>query len=183
VAQVSFPLWRYYPANRKPDSWVEKFVAIVAAAQVSIDTATVHSGLSSDAVLKILQPGLTGIGYSVELGKSTSQKLRRPVLFGDQGRELESYEVDGWNDEDGVILEIEAGRGAMSNAIYRDLIRTSLIADARFLALGLMVTYRYGAAEAQSSARSYESGQRILDAIYASGRLRLPFEGVLLFGY
>jgi len=30
---------------------------------------------------------------------------------------------------------------------------------------------------------SYHEAHDQLDAIYASGRLRLPFEGVLLFGY
>lgn len=178
-----FPLWRYYPANRKPEPWVHELVGVVASARASLDTATVTSGLSSDVVLKLLGPGLTGIGYSIEAGKAAGQRLRRPVLFGEQGIELEAYEVDGWNNEHGIILEVEAGRGAMGNAIYRDLIRTSLIADARFLALGLMVTYRYRSSERLASTKSYEDGRRILDSIFASGRLRLPFEGVLLFGY
>jgi hypothetical protein len=30
---------------------------------------------------------------------------------------------------------------------------------------------------------SYRDSKDQLDALYASGRLRLPFEGVLLFGY
>ncbi len=32
-------------------------------------------------------------------------------------------------------------------------------------------------------AESYVETRNLLEAIYASGRLRLPFEGVLLFGY
>jgi hypothetical protein len=35
--------------------------------------------------------------------------------------------VDGVHDELGILLEIEAGRGARGNAVYRDLVRTSLI--------------------------------------------------------
>jgi hypothetical protein len=31
--------------------------------------------------------------------------------------------------------------------------------------------------------RSYDDAKNQLDAIFASGRLRLPFKGVLLFGY
>ena len=41
------------------------------------------------------------------------------------------------------MLEVEAGRGARGNAVYRDLIRTSLIVDVQFLALGVMTEYRH----------------------------------------
>jgi hypothetical protein len=34
------------------------------------------------------------------------------------------------------VLEVEAGRGARGNAVYRDLVRSSLIVDQRFLGLG-----------------------------------------------
>jgi hypothetical protein len=36
-------------------------------------------------------------------------------------------------DELGILLE--AGRGAKGNAVYRDLVRSSLIVDQRFVAL------------------------------------------------
>jgi hypothetical protein len=47
------------------------------------------------------------------------------------------------HDELGVVLEVEAGRGARGNAVYRDLIRTSLIVGVRYLALGVMLQYRH----------------------------------------
>lgn len=94
-----------------------------------------------------------------------------------------SYEVDAMHDELGIVLEIEAGRGAMSNALYRDLIRASLIVEARFFALGMASRYRYKSGEGTQEAASYDAARAQLDAIYASGRIRLPFDGVLLFGY
>ena len=87
------------------------------------------------------------------------------------------------HDELGIVLEIEAGRGAMSNAVYRDLIRAALIVEARFFALGVMSRYRYRSGDSTQENRSYDAARDQLDAIYASGRIRLPFEGVLLFGY
>ena len=77
------------------------------------------------------------------------------------------------------MLEIEAGRGAAGNADYRDLIRTSLIVDADYLVLGMMLEYRTGG----TTMRSYDRTRDQLDAIYASERLKLPFTGVLLVGY
>lgn len=93
------------------------------------------------------------------------------------------YEVDAVHDELKVLVEIEAGRGARGNAVYRDLVRASLIVDARFLVLGVMEEYRHQSGGKPIAVKSYRDARDQLDAIYASQRLRLPFEGVLLFGY
>jgi len=53
----------------------------------------------------------------------------------------------------------------------------------RFFALGVLETYRHQSGGKEVSVSSYADARGILDAIYASQRLRLPFEGVLLFGY
>jgi hypothetical protein len=79
-----------------------------------------------------------------------------------------------------VLLEVEAGSGAMGNAVYRNLVRTSLIVGARFLAYGVMLDYRYSA---KGLTHSYRDTKELLDAVYRSGRLGLPFEGLLLFSY
>ena len=71
------------------------------------------------------------------------------------------------------MLEIEAGRGAAGNADYRDLIRTSLIVDAEFLILGMMLEYRSGS----TTIRSYERTRDQIDAIYASERLNCRSPG------
>lgn len=80
--------------------------------------------------------GLEALGFEVEAGKQRDQKIRRPVLFDELGRQRVAYEVEAVHDELGVIVEVEAGRGARGNAVYRDLVRTSLIVGARFVALG-----------------------------------------------
>ena len=49
----------------------------------------------------------------------TSHVTVRMTASAIQGAELEAYEVDGWHKKDGIVLEVEAGRGAMGNAIYR----------------------------------------------------------------
>jgi hypothetical protein len=55
--------------------------------------------------------------------------------------------------------------------------------DARFLALGVMQEYHHKSGGKNVIVRSYEDAKGQLDAIYASQRLQLPFEGILLFGY
>jgi hypothetical protein len=55
--------------------------------------------------------------------------------------------------------------------------------DQRFLVLGVMRSYRHQSGGRPIIVSSYRDSKDQLDALYASGRLRLPFEGVLLFGY
>lgn len=47
----------------------------------------------------------------------------------------------------------------------------------------MMQQYRHQQGGKAVIVHSYRDARDQLDAIYASGRLALPFEGVLLFGY
>lgn len=61
--------------------------------------------------------------------------------------------------------------------------RTSLILDSRYLVLAMPIAYKFTSSGRQISISAYANSRDQLDAIYASQRLRLPFEGVLLVGY
>ncbi len=130
-------------------------------------------------MLKALGAGLAELGFAVETAKTKDAKIRRPVLFGENGTSRVAYEIDAFHDELGIAVEVEAGRGAHNNADYRDIVRTSLILDAKFLALLMPINYRYSS----SATPAYRNTLGQLDAIYASDRLKLPFHGVLLVGY
>ena len=177
-----FPRWAYYPRRDPPPDWVADLVSVIAEVQADIDSSSV-SGMTSDKALSRLRPGLERVGFQVETGKTASERITLPVLFGEQGVPRVTYDVDGVHPELGILLEVEAGRGARGNAVYRDLVRTSLIVDARFLVLGVMQTYRHKSGGRDIVVPSYEDAKGQLDAIYASQRLQLPFEGILLFGY
>jgi hypothetical protein len=117
--------------------------------------------------------------FEIEASKLKADKIRRPVLFGEAGRPLVAYEVDGFHPAHGIVLEVEAGRGAAGNADYRDLIRTSLIVNADYLILGMMLEYKTG----KMTIRSYEHTREQIDAIYASERLRLPLTVAAVSGH
>jgi hypothetical protein len=86
---ASYPRWAFYPARDKPPEWVSDFVGIVSTARTSIDTAKVP-GLTSDAVLARLRPGLEGIGFRIEAGKKAADaddpRMARPCRFHDDAR-------------------------------------------------------------------------------------------------
>ncbi|MGH3055354.1 MAG: hypothetical protein ACRDL7_10300, partial [Gaiellaceae bacterium] len=163
---MSYPLWKYYPSRTRPPSWVEPLVGVFTLVEDQLDSRQQH-GITSDAALAVLYPGLVALDFEVEKGKKRADKIRRPVLFGEVGREDLAYEVDAFQPDSGVALEVEAGRGARGNAVYRDLIQTSLLVDARFLALAVMLDYRHNTAGRQISVRSYADTRNLLDAIYA----------------
>jgi hypothetical protein len=155
---TGYPDWFYYPAYDAPPPWVHDFVGAVEACRSKIESRFVEE-LTSDRVLTVLRPCLEKIGYLVESGKHRRELIRRPVLFGDHGSERVAYEVDAVHDKLGVVVEIEAGRGARGNAVYRDLIRTSLIVGARFLALGVMQAYRHKTAGRLVLVKSYREAK------------------------
>lgn len=51
------------------------------------------------------------------------------------------------------------------------------------MALLLPIRYRTTAGKRELAIRAYDKTRNQLSAIYASQRLRLPFDGVLLIGY
>lgn len=178
---MEYPAWKFYPLNSRPPEWVGEVVNVVNRAEVRISTFDQHTGLSSDEVLAELRPGLESLGFEVESGKGSRQKVRRTVLFGENGRPEVNYDIDAFNDYLGAAVEVEAGRGAANGADYRDIIRTSLILDARFLIL--MQPFAYRSNPGASPMHAYANSRAQLDAIYTSRRLQLPFEGILLIGY
>jgi hypothetical protein len=176
-----FPRWKYYPPSSRPPEWVPTVISAFTAAKASIDSG--ERQITSDKALRALRPALEALEFEVEAGKKRAQKIRRPVLFGEGGHEDLAYEVDAFHAGSGIALEVEAGRGARGNAVYRDLIQASLLVDTQFLVLAVQVSYRHKSGDKNVVVQSYRDTRNLLDAIYASNRLALPLKGILLVGY
>lgn len=174
-----YPDWSYFPRRTPAPDWVNSFIGAVGNCREQIESKD-HERLDSNQVLAALRPDLLSEGWLVEAGKKAADKIARPVLFGDGGLAVVNYEIDGWHPVHKVVLEVESGRGWMGNAFYRDLIRTSLIQDAQYLAIGLRLSYSFAQIKDQND---FQKARDQLDAIFASGRLVLPFDGILLFGW
>lgn len=177
---MEYPTWLYYPSHSTPPAWVADVVDVFRETQGQIDSSV--QGKRSDEVLAELAEGLRSLGFDVE-SKGKGGKIRRAVLFGEQGDPRVSYEVDAAHDALGIVAEIEAGRGWQGNAFYRDIVRTSLIVNARYLVIAMAKEYRYSNRKKSVVNESYARARDQLDALYSSGRLKLPFDGLLLIGY
>ena len=113
------------------------------------------------------------------MSKARVDTIRRPVLFGDKEAEQVAYEIDAYHEAEGIVLEIESGRGHLGNALFRGLFDRRCSVPGRGHVAGVPVQER----ETRSQERGLYLGSLRGHAIYASGRLQLPSDGLLLFGY
>lgn len=175
-----YPRYLYFPKSETPPVWVAKVAAVFEAQRPLLDTLG-GKWNKSDEGLRHLRPGLEAAGFQVEGSKKRADKLHRPVFFGEQGKPSTQYEIDAYHQELRIVMEIEAGRSLHGGALYRDLIRMSLMADCDYAIIAVPLQYRVG--PKQQANPVYDTAKAVLEAIYGTNRLRLPFKGLLLVGY
>lgn len=172
----------YYPRTRAPPDFVEEVVAAFRANEDDISTVESDNGLQSDDVLDVVRDDLAAIGFEVEEGKAKDEKIFRPVLFGENGEPDLQYEVDGYHESERYGLEVEASRAVLGNALYRDIVQAAVMVQVDTLVLVVPNVYRYNSGGRTTESRAYEKSSDVIDTVYASGRIELPFE-TLLIGY
>ena len=83
--------------------------------------------------------------------------------------------ADAFNPEHGIVVEIEAGRALSNNQFLKDLFEACMMAEVRILCIAVRKVY--------NGQRDFDCIATFLDTLYASNRLKLPLEGILLVGY
>jgi len=179
VVTRQYPRWIYYPNSHEPPEWVSGVVRVFHSKREILDSRKAHK--KSNVVLDIVRAELEKLGFEVEGG--AIGRLQRPVHFGEYGEADRRYQIDSYHAESRIALEVEAGRTTRGNAIYRDIIQTSLLVGIRYFVLAVPQVYKFKAAGKEISDSTYEMCKSIFDAIYSSEQLRLPMEGILLIGY
>jgi hypothetical protein len=171
-----------FPRTEPPPDFVADVVGVFIKHEGENATETNEKGLKSDDVLAVIGPNLAQIGFQVEASKKKVDKLERPVFFGENGVPTLRYEIDAYHPEWRCGLEVEAGRGWMGNAVYRDLIQASVMVGVEHLCLAVCNLYRYKTGGKPAISRDYENTRQVAEAIYGHSRLRLPYDLVLI-GY
>lgn len=165
--------WVYYPKSRKAPTVVRQVVAVFETS--ASDIASEGHLMSSNEVLAILEPGLRELGFYVETGKRKDQKIHVPVLFGLNGQLEKYFEADAYQSESGMVLEVEAGRGVVNNQFLKDLFQACMMHEVTEFGVAVRNHYR--------GSNDFGRVMRFFDTLYASNRLQLPLDGVLLIGY
>lgn len=171
-----------FPRTQTPPTFLSKLIAHFEAHTEKIGTVGRDTGLISNEVLAVLQPGLVKLGFEVESGRRTKDKIRRPVFFGENEKPELQYEIDAWHPVWLVGLEVEAGRAWMGNAVYRDLIQAMLMVNMEHLVLAVPQEYRYRTGGRITVSRDYEKTVAVAQAIYAHSRIVMPYS-LCVVGY
>jgi hypothetical protein len=165
--------WIFFPKSKKAPPLALQVVAIFQSATQNISSETHY--LDSNEVLRNVSAGLVAAGFQVESGKKAVDKISVPVLFGINGRLEKSFDADAYHEAAGFVIEVEAGRALVNNQFLKDLFQACMMHDVNYLAIAVRNTYRGG--------KDFERVVRFFDTLYASSRLQLPLEGILIIGY
>lgn len=171
--------WQVFPRSKSLTpalkGIIDAFGANETRFKANLKAGKSKPNLESNEILKLIEDDLVKAGFMVEASKK--EKIIRPVLFGRCGRHEKKFEVDAFHESEGVILEVEAGRGYTNNQFLKDFFSGCAMQGVRHIAIALRLNYGKAQHEDFEAACSY------FDAIYASGRMQFPIESLLLIGY
>ena len=174
--------WAYFPRTRPISALGTKVVRVFKSVEKMIDSAgndhlidVSYKDAASNAVLSHVRAGLEAIGFKVEVGKKSADKISVPVLFGRNGAPAKSFHADAYHAQEGFVLEVEAGRAVTNFQFLKDLFGATVMVEVNYLGIAVRNVYK--------KARDFETVHSFLDTLHASERLKLPLSGILLIGY
>jgi hypothetical protein len=171
-----------FPRTAAPPDFVREVVAAFQRHEQDVSTAALAKGLTSNEVLIRLGVDLKGLGFDVEGGRQKADKIERPVFYGENGIPALNYQIDAYHKQWRCGLEIEAGRGWMGNAIYRDLVQAMVMVQVDHLILAVANKYKYQSGGRSVSSSDYENTIAVADALYGHTRIQMPY-GLTVVGY
>lgn len=165
--------WQFYPKWGQPPEGIYKLINIFENLFPKISSE--YNQKPSDEVLEILSADLIDQGFEAEISKKREGKIRRPVLFGENGKISKSFELDAYYPSEKIALEIEAGRGVLNYHFLKDLFEACTIPSVDYLAIAVRQKYL--------NKKDFETVITFFDTLYASNRISLPLKGILILGY
>ena len=158
---------QFFPVNKKTP---EHLVSVIKVFNEYEDKINSHKHkLDSNTVLEILRKNLEGMGFRIETGKKKNEKIKIPVLFGENGRIIKSFDVDGYHEEFKTVLEVEAGRGVTNNQFLKDFFEACIMVNVDYCIIAVRDTYL--------KQKDFEKVKDFFDSMYASGRMNIPLKG------
>ena len=165
--------WQFYPKRKEIPTHLKDVVDIFILNHhiISSDDLT----LSSNDVLGKISLNLLELNYQVEVSKKAIDKIKVPVLFGMNGKLEKYFDADAYNEKLKTVIEVEAGRAVTNYQFLKDLFQACMMHEVDFLVIAVRNTYRTN--------KDFQSVTTFFETLYASERLRLPLEGILIIGY
>jgi len=165
--------YQLFPRSQGMTDELKAIVCCFESVESAISSA--NNNLKSNAVLEQLSEPLIELGYTVELSKAKNDKIRVPVLFGQNNSIDKEYNADALSADGRIVVEIEAGRATENNQYMKDIFQACMMYGVEYLVLAVRNVYR--------THYDFELVYTFLETLYISGRVQLPLEGILLIGY
>lgn len=165
--------WQYYPKRKEIPTHLKDVIDIfeLNEKEISSDKLNLHS----NEVLEKVTLNLLGLNYQVETSKKAIDKIKVPVLFGMNGKLEKYFDADAYNEQLKTVIEVEAGRAVTNYQFLKDLFQACMMHEVDFLVIAVRKNY--------SKNKDFQSVNTFFETLYASGRLILPLEGILIIGY
>ena len=165
--------FQFYPKNKQITHDLKSVVDVFKATVTKFESPKFT--LESNEVLNHVANDLKNIGYRVETSKKSSDKILVPVLYGLNGQMEQRFDADAYNEEKGIVVEVEAGRAVTNYQFLKDLFEACVMSDVNYLVIAVRNKYR--------NSLDFKKVITFFNTLYASNRLQLPLKGVLIIGY
>ncbi len=165
--------YQFYPKSKGVPEALLKIIDVFVKNENNL--SSLYHQLPSNDVLHIIAQDLEVLDYHVEKSKKAEDKIRVLVLFGRNGSFEKYFEADCYNPHEKVVIEVEAGRAVTNYQFLKDIFQASVMHDVDYLVVAVRNVYR--------NQKDFEIVVNFLDTLYASNRLTLPLDGILIIGY
>jgi hypothetical protein len=165
--------WQFFPKSKVVPDHLTDLIGVFEYYQNSINSN--DHNLNSNEVLETVRSGLEIQGFQIEKSKKAVDKIKVPVLFGINGKLEKYFEADGYNKINKSVIEVEAGRAVTNYQFLKDLFQACVMYDIDYLIIAVRNNYRGNP--------DFQNVITFLDTLYASDRLMLPLNGILIIGY
>jgi hypothetical protein len=165
--------WQYFPKSRIIPEHLKNVLGVFERNENLISSEK-HT-FSSNEVLDNVRTNLENLDFQIEKSKKSSDKIKVPVLFGQNGKLEKHFDADGYNITTKTVIEVEAGRAVTNYQFLKDLFQACMMYEVDYLVIAVRNNYKGNP--------DFQNVITFFDTLYASGRLQLPLKGILLIGY
>lgn len=166
-------LWHFFPKSRIIPENLHDVLKVFETNEILINSD--NHNYSSNKVLEIVRTNLEKLDFQIEISKKSTDKIKVPVLFGQNGKLEKYFEADGYNKANKTVIEVEAGRAVTNYQFLKDLFQACMMYEVDYLVIAVRKKYRNNP--------DFQYVITFFDTLYSSGRLQLPLKGILIIGY
>jgi hypothetical protein len=165
--------WQFFPKSRVIPEHLKNVLSVFEVNESLISSD--FNNYSSNEVLEHVRVNLEQLDFLIEKSKKSNDKIKVPVLFGQNGKLEKYFDADGYNISNKTVIEVEAGRAVTNYQFLKDLFQACMMFEVDYLIIAVRKDYRENP--------DFQNVITFFDTLYASGRLQLPLKGILIIGY